>query len=140
MPLAFWAPEQMSRVIAAVLDWEMSTLGDPLTDLAHLLVYWEPSCGRVTHESQAIAEHPGFLGSSELAERYATADVQVMPPRQAVLDVLRGAAGKFFLKLLYPVQYRGQRQKIVAAGKPDRGEFKRYPLRYRPPDRFLGIH
>jgi hypothetical protein len=30
-----------------------------------------------------------------LAERYATVDVQVTPPRQAVLDVLRGAAGKF---------------------------------------------
>ncbi|QSB13712.1 phosphotransferase family protein [Natronosporangium hydrolyticum] len=27
--------------ITAVLDWEMSTLGDPLTDLGLLLVYWE---------------------------------------------------------------------------------------------------
>ena len=44
--------------IAAVLDWELSTLGDPLTDLAHLLVYWEPTRGRVTHESQDIAGHP----------------------------------------------------------------------------------
>ena len=26
--------------IAAVLDWEMSTLGDPLTDLGMLFVYW----------------------------------------------------------------------------------------------------
>ena len=24
-----------------MLDWEMSTLGDPLMDLALLLVYWE---------------------------------------------------------------------------------------------------
>ncbi|HMG41006.1 MAG TPA: phosphotransferase family protein [Acidimicrobiales bacterium] len=59
--------------VAAVLDWEMSTLGDPLTDLAHLLVYWEPTRGRQTHESQAIAAHPGFLTGSELAERYAAA-------------------------------------------------------------------
>ena len=51
----------------------MSTLGDPLTDLAHLLVYWEPTCGRVTHESQAIAGHPGFLSGSELVARYAAA-------------------------------------------------------------------
>jgi aminoglycoside phosphotransferase (APT) family kinase protein len=57
--------------VAAVLDWEMSTLGDPLTDLAHLLVYWEPTRGRRTHESQEIAEHPGFLSGAELAERYA---------------------------------------------------------------------
>lgn len=57
--------------IAAVLDWEMSTLGDPMTDLAHLLVYWEPTRGRLTHESQTIAEHPGFLTAADLASRYA---------------------------------------------------------------------
>ena len=26
--------------IVAVLDWEMSTLGDPLTDLGLFLLYW----------------------------------------------------------------------------------------------------
>jgi aminoglycoside phosphotransferase (APT) family kinase protein len=57
--------------IAALLDWEMSTLGDPLTDLAHLLVYWGTTRGRLTHESQTIAEQPGFLSSTELADRYA---------------------------------------------------------------------
>jgi aminoglycoside phosphotransferase (APT) family kinase protein len=57
--------------VAAVLDWEMSTLGDPLTDLAHLLVYWDRTRRRLTHESQTIAEHPGFLSSAKLAERYA---------------------------------------------------------------------
>jgi aminoglycoside phosphotransferase (APT) family kinase protein len=57
--------------ITAILDWEMSTLGDPLTDLAHLLVYWEPTCGRVTHPSQRIAEHPGFLDGAALVEVYA---------------------------------------------------------------------
>jgi aminoglycoside phosphotransferase (APT) family kinase protein len=57
--------------VAALLDWEMSTLGDPLTDLAHLLVYWEPTCGRITHESQRIAAHPGFRSGAELAQRYA---------------------------------------------------------------------
>jgi aminoglycoside phosphotransferase (APT) family kinase protein len=59
--------------VAAVLDWEMSTLGDPLTDLAHLLVYWEPTRGRLTHPSQQIVQHPGFLSGGELAERYAMA-------------------------------------------------------------------
>jgi aminoglycoside phosphotransferase (APT) family kinase protein len=58
--------------VAAVLDWEMSTLGDPLTDLAHLLVYWEPTRGRVTHASQTIAAHPGFLTGPQLAEEYAS--------------------------------------------------------------------
>jgi aminoglycoside phosphotransferase (APT) family kinase protein len=58
--------------VAAILDWEMSTLGDPLTDLAHMLVYWERSRGRLTHASQEMVEQPGFLTGQELAERYAT--------------------------------------------------------------------
>lgn len=68
--------------VAAVLDWEMSTLGDPLTDLAHLLVYWEPTRGRVTHASQAIADRPGFRNGAELAARYAGRsgrDVSALP-------------------------------------------------------------
>lgn len=58
--------------VAALLDWEMSTLGDPLTDLAHLLVYWGRTRGRLTHESQSIAEQPGFLTGDQLAIRYAS--------------------------------------------------------------------
>ena len=48
----------------------MSTLGDPLTDLAHLLVYWGTTRGRLTHESQTIAGQPGFADTSELAGIY----------------------------------------------------------------------
>lgn len=59
--------------VAAVLDWEMSTLGDPLTDLAHLMVYWDSPSGRRTHESQTIAEHPGFPDSAALAAHYGAA-------------------------------------------------------------------
>jgi aminoglycoside phosphotransferase (APT) family kinase protein len=57
--------------LVAVLDWEMSTIGDPLTDLAHLLVYWEPTRTRVTHPSQAISRHSGFLDGRALTDRYA---------------------------------------------------------------------
>jgi aminoglycoside phosphotransferase (APT) family kinase protein len=49
----------------------MSTLGDPLTDLAHLMAYWDRQRGHLTHPSQLIAELPGFVPSSTLAERYA---------------------------------------------------------------------
>jgi aminoglycoside phosphotransferase (APT) family kinase protein len=62
---------QPSMRLVAVLDWEMSTIGDPLTDLAHLLVYWEPTRGRVTHPSQVIARQPGFLAGQSMADRYA---------------------------------------------------------------------
>jgi aminoglycoside phosphotransferase (APT) family kinase protein len=59
--------------VAALLDWEMSTLGDPYTDLAHMLVYWEPAGDRVTHPSQEMVKQPGFLTGAEIAARYATA-------------------------------------------------------------------
>jgi aminoglycoside phosphotransferase (APT) family kinase protein len=62
---------QPSMQLAAVLDWELSTVGDPLTDLAHLLVYWEPTRGRVTHPSQVIARRPGFLSGQGMTDRYA---------------------------------------------------------------------
>jgi aminoglycoside phosphotransferase (APT) family kinase protein len=68
--------------LTAVLDWEMSTLGDPLTDLAHLLVYWEPTRGRLTHPSQLVAKHPGFLDGARVAERYSALthrDVSALP-------------------------------------------------------------
>ena len=62
------APEDAGRVVA-VLDWEMSTLGDPLTDLALLVVYWGLAQG--SPSAEAIAAHSGFLSPAQLIERYA---------------------------------------------------------------------
>lgn len=59
--------------ITTVLDWEMSTLGDPLTDVAVMLAYQHlaldagPSSGQVTDAPQA----PGYLSPDESVERYA---------------------------------------------------------------------
>jgi aminoglycoside phosphotransferase (APT) family kinase protein len=57
--------------VTAVLDWEMATIGDPLTDLALMLVYSRlgaAGVGGVTDVSSA----PGFLDESGVIERYAT--------------------------------------------------------------------
>lgn len=54
--------------IAAVLDWEMSTLGDPLTDVGLLLVYWGTPSSQV---SNAVNRAAGFPSGDELAHRYA---------------------------------------------------------------------
>ena len=62
-------PADPTRV-AAVLDWEMSTLGDPLADLGLLLVYWQPAAGTVVTPS--VTSLPGFPGRSALVERYAS--------------------------------------------------------------------
>jgi len=60
--------------VAAVLDWEMSTLGDPLADLGLALVYWaEPGDGDSAELSVAamITASPGFLSRAQIADRYA---------------------------------------------------------------------
>jgi len=59
--------------ILAVLDWEMSTLGDPLMDLGTTLAYWVQE--KDSDELKAIAFGPTHLPGSDtrrqLAERYA---------------------------------------------------------------------
>jgi aminoglycoside phosphotransferase (APT) family kinase protein len=57
--------------IVAVLDWEMSTLGDPLTDVGLLLVYWGGSGQRKILTTQGVGQVPGFLSDQEVIERYA---------------------------------------------------------------------
>jgi aminoglycoside phosphotransferase (APT) family kinase protein len=57
--------------VAAVLDWELCTLGDPLADLGLLLVYWsEPGDGFVPLTRPATVA-PGFPTRGEIVARYA---------------------------------------------------------------------
>ncbi|MCH1557381.1 MAG: phosphotransferase family protein, partial [Pseudomonadales bacterium] len=57
--------------VAAIVDWEISTLGDPLADLAYALNPWpDPSDERpIAPESATSLE--GFPPRSVLAQRYA---------------------------------------------------------------------
>jgi aminoglycoside phosphotransferase (APT) family kinase protein len=56
--------------ITAILDWEMSTLGDPLTDLGLLVMYSLP-LGLPDSPVTTTAEAPGHPAPTELIERYA---------------------------------------------------------------------
>ncbi|SNS39425.1 Predicted kinase, aminoglycoside phosphotransferase (APT) family [Geodermatophilus saharensis] len=56
--------------IRAVLDWEMSTLGDPLTDIGMLFVYW-PEAGETRPVLSPVTTLPGFPTRREIADRYA---------------------------------------------------------------------
>jgi aminoglycoside phosphotransferase (APT) family kinase protein len=60
--------------INAVVDWEMSTLGDPLADLGLTLTYWadpgDPERLAIKLPGDVTAR-PGFLSSRQFAERYA---------------------------------------------------------------------
>ncbi|MEU3688842.1 phosphotransferase [Streptomyces narbonensis] len=56
--------------IRAVLDWEMSTLGDPLTDLGLLVMYSTP-LDLPDSPVSTTATAPGHPSAAELVERYA---------------------------------------------------------------------
>lgn len=57
--------------VAAIVDWEMCTLGDPLADLGLTLVYWDPMTEPVLGVPHIRAGDNGFPDADELADRYA---------------------------------------------------------------------
>ncbi|MCP9972979.1 phosphotransferase family protein [Streptomyces somaliensis] len=57
--------------IAAVLDWEMATLGDPLADVALLTVYQRSSGAGLGDVVATVTEAPGWPSEAELLQRYA---------------------------------------------------------------------
>jgi aminoglycoside phosphotransferase (APT) family kinase protein len=57
--------------IRAVLDWEMSTLGDPLSDLALMLVYAGRPLLFQGAATRASIDLPGHPSLDEMTERYA---------------------------------------------------------------------
>jgi aminoglycoside phosphotransferase (APT) family kinase protein len=69
---AAWASSGQGRV-AAVLDWEMATVGDPLVDLGCVMCYW-PEAGDppVRRDAlSAITTLPGWFTRAQLVDRYA---------------------------------------------------------------------
>jgi aminoglycoside phosphotransferase (APT) family kinase protein len=57
--------------VAAVLDWELSALGDPLTDLGMFLFYWESGPSVAPTVVTAVPRLPGFPSGAEIARRWA---------------------------------------------------------------------
>ncbi len=60
--------------INAVLDWEMSTLGDPLTDLGYALMYWmeagDSEVRQAAIEKGVVTMNAGFMSRAELVAEY----------------------------------------------------------------------
>jgi aminoglycoside phosphotransferase (APT) family kinase protein len=67
-------PTQVGAIVA-VLDWEMSTLGDPLSDLGAMLAYWsEADDSEVLRRARLMAPvtaAEGFPTRADIIERYA---------------------------------------------------------------------
>lgn len=62
--------EQLTRVLA-VLDWEMATLGDPLTDLGLMAVYHQLATSQAS-VMPIMRSDKGFLTAEQLLARYAS--------------------------------------------------------------------
>ncbi len=56
--------------LAAIVDWELSTIGDPLLDLGQMVATWADEEGN-TGATVGVRPWQGFPKSSELVERYA---------------------------------------------------------------------
>nr|WP_234808821.1 phosphotransferase family protein [Mycolicibacter hiberniae] len=56
--------------VIAVLDWELSTLGDPLADMGSLLAYWPEAGEEQTAGDFVISTLEGFPDRAELARVY----------------------------------------------------------------------
>lgn len=65
------APDEPTRVIG-VLDWELSTLGDPWMDLGNMLAYWvQADDDALARGSRRQPTHlPGMLTRAEVLEHY----------------------------------------------------------------------
>lgn len=67
------AADDPGRVVA-VLDWEMCTLGDPLSDLGYTLGYWgEPGDDpdyNLARPTSSVTTAPGFFTRAELVQYY----------------------------------------------------------------------
>jgi aminoglycoside phosphotransferase (APT) family kinase protein len=58
--------------VAAVVDWEMATVGDPLADLGYLCAMWVDAGEQVPFLGDAaVTAQPGWPTRAELAEHYA---------------------------------------------------------------------
>jgi aminoglycoside phosphotransferase (APT) family kinase protein len=65
-------PSDITKIIG-VLDWEMCTIGDPLSDLGTALAYWIDAGDREPLQKirWGPTTHPGSMTRAQLIERYA---------------------------------------------------------------------
>lgn len=59
--------------LAAVIDWELATIGDPMLDLGWLLATWRDRGAPVSEAQIVVEPWDGFPTSSELIAHYAAA-------------------------------------------------------------------
>ena len=107
-----------AKPVKAVIDWEMATLGDTLTDLALLVVYDRlaniTGGGAVADASLA----PGYPTSEQTLERYAAASGRDL----GSMDFHLGLAHLKLAVILEGIHYRFLHGQTVGAGFDTVGE------------------
>jgi aminoglycoside phosphotransferase (APT) family kinase protein len=83
--------------LAAVIDWEMSTLGDPLTDVGALLMYWD-----------MMLRGEGMFG--------AVPDGAVFPRADVLVDAYLAAGGAAVDRLPWYLAFAGFKLAVIAEG------------------------
>ena len=57
--------------LAAILDWEMATIGDPLADIGYMMIHWEQADDPPTRFAlHSVTSRPGFPTRRQLVARY----------------------------------------------------------------------
>jgi aminoglycoside phosphotransferase (APT) family kinase protein len=103
-----FAPRPPVRVLA-VLDWELSTIGDPLADLGYLVAtYTDADSPRLPLELSSLTRLPGFSTRAELAERYEQRTGRVVAGL-AWYEALAHWKSAVFCEAIYGRWLRGER-------------------------------
>ena len=107
--------EREPGVIEAVLDWEMTTVGDPLADVGLALCYWEMGGAY----GKGAGRPAGWLSEDEFVERYAASTGRDMTHLRwhRVLGVFKLAV---ILQQIYVRYARGQTRDERFAGFGER--------------------
>ncbi|QLL07286.1 phosphotransferase family protein [Mycobacterium vicinigordonae] len=66
-------------IVRAVVDWELSTLGDPISDAALMCVYRDPALDLII-DTQAAWTSPLLPSADELADRYSLVSGHALGP------------------------------------------------------------
>ena len=100
-----------SGELAAIVDWELATIGDPLLDLAWLVVTWPGADGR---GAGTIEVHPwdGFCSSDELVAHYRAGSSRSLADFNWYL-VLAGFKLGIFLEVSHARACAGKAPKIT---------------------------
>ena len=110
--------------VRAVLDWEMSTLGDPIADLAVMLVYWSRPGETLRHRvpvAVGVTDAPGFWDRAELVDKY----VELSGRDVSHLETCIAVACLKLAVIMESIHYRtlhGQQMGVAAEAGIDMGE------------------